>query len=361
MIQRRSFPQASFFFWPFVLSFLLGQFGLVILLVHRAGAEIPVTYGLSSLLSMITGMMITTLIIRTAVGFLKGRTKRALAPEKPWEFLLIIASYMLLAQAYMWGKVFVPALNHQLFDPALAHADRFVCLGTHANVFLLTILGGIQGQPGPAAVFLDVFYAAFVPMMLGITAFFVTGASGARRGFLVGMIFLWSSGLWLYIAFPSVGPAFADPALKTEIAGVFPRAAGMQQILLENYRAVFRLLHGEAVQIFPGFGIAAMPSLHVGAEALFFFWCFFRKSAWRTVFLILGLLTWIASIATGWHWFVDGLVGVFLALFAALIGRSVAVILRDPVFSADCVAEETDDLSGRSENQFSSDPRRSSR
>jgi len=340
MIERRESSSASLFFWPFVLSLLLGQFGLVVLLIRQAGAEVPFSYGLFALVGMISKMMAIALLIRTAARFADGSKKNVLLPEKSWEFLLIIVAYVLLAQAYMWGKVFVPAFNHHLVDAALARIDRLVCLGINPNVFLLTIFGGAHDQPGWTAIFLDSFYSAFVPMMLGITAFFVTGTSAARRGFLVAMILLWSSGFWLYIAFPSVGPVFGDPALKTEIAAVFPRAAGMQQVLLNNYQALFRLLRGEAVQIFPGFGIAAMPSLHVGAEALFFFWCVFRKSAWRSIFLMLGLLTWIGSVATGWHWFVDGLAGVVLAFLAALVGRNVAAALGDPVFSADYGTEK---------------------
>lgn len=70
---------------------------------------------------------------------------------------------------------------------------------------------------------------------------------------------------------------------------------------------------GQLYQFNPVMGVAAMPSLHVGAHFLFFLWA---RRYERRLALLLALatgLTLFASVLTGWHYAVDGYAGMLLA------------------------------------------------
>ncbi len=315
---------AQEWYWGILLALLSAQLGLVVLLVRFAGGRIPLTYGLLSITAHLLLPMLAALGVRVVLRLLAGDSMRWSVRKvlEEWtELPLVAAAYVLLVEAYMWGKVFVPAINPRSWDAALAAVDRWLCLGVNPNVALVTIFAG---NPPCVARALDVFYGAFVPVMLGATAWFVTDTPARRKGFLAATALLWSLGLWLYLAVPARGPVYVDAELWREVAAVFPHAASMQLQLLHNFRAVLAFLQGAEVAVSPALGIAAMPSLHVAAQALFFLWCRRMESRWRTVFLILTLLTFLGAVATGWHWAVDGWAGIILAAVAARAGWAVS-------------------------------------
>ncbi len=311
-------------YWGLLLALLAGQLALIVLLVWRAGSHVPLEYGLATTAAPIVMSVASAVLLRALLRRLRGDSwrwgfRRALSR---WtELVLVLAAYLLLAQAYMWGKVFVPGINPVTWDAALSSLDRMMCLGVDPNVALVTIFAG---NPPWVAIALDRFYGSFVVMMLATTAWFVTDTSALRRGFLAATAVLWSLGLWLYLAFPAMGPVFTDPQLWRQVADLFPAAAATQLELLKNYGHVMAFLQGSDSPVSPALGIAAMPSLHVAAQALFFLWCRRLRSRWRTVFLSLTMLTFLGAVATGWHWAVDCWVGIILAMIAARVGWAVA-------------------------------------
>ncbi len=311
-------------YWRLLLALLAGQLAVIVFLVWTAGSRVPLVYGLASTAAPIVSFMAGAVVLRILLRRLRGDSWRWAFRRilSGWvELVLVLVAYLLLAQAYMWGKVFVPGINPASWDAALSSLDRTICLGLDPNVTLVTIFAG---NPVWVAAALDRFYGLFVVMMLAATAWLVTGASALRRGFLVATAVLWSLGLWIYIAFPAMGPVFTDPQLWREVADLFPTAAATQLELLRNYGHVMSLLHGVDSPVSPALGIAAMPSLHVAAQALFFLWCRRLRSSWKTVFLGLTILTFLGAVATGWHWAVDCWVGIILAMIAARVGWFVA-------------------------------------
>lgn len=117
---------------------------------------------------------------------------------------------------------------------------------------------------------------------------------------------------------PALGPVYAFEGYLLRIAAMFPTNAATQAALLTNYDAVHRLMAGEDAMIVPHLGIAAMPSLHVAVHFFLFLWA--RRIGSRLSPLLLGMtmLTFIGSMATGWHYLIDGLIGLVLA--AAVFG-----------------------------------------
>jgi len=311
-------------FWALLLAMLAVQLSAVVLIVRSVGVDVPLVYALPGMVRAIVVPLGASLLLRIVVRSVRGGGVRAAARdvlERWWEFPVIILAYVLLVEAYTWGKVFVPLINPRTWDTALAGIDRFLCLGVDPNVAFLTVF---EGAPRLAAAFIDRFYGLFGPVMLAVTAWFSTDRPARRKGFFLAVSIVWSAGLWMYVAIPARGPVYVQPLLWQEVMRVFPETAGIQLALYRNYEAVLALLHGANVQISPALGVAAMPSLHVGAHALFLFWCLGLGSRWRTVFLVTTVLTFLGAVAMGWHWAVDGWVGLALGAAAARIGLAVA-------------------------------------
>jgi membrane-associated phospholipid phosphatase len=93
-----------------------------------------------------------------------------------------------------------------------------------------------------------------------------------------------------------------------------PRAASAQAALWENYqRVVEGREQGALRELNPTRGIASMPSLHVAIHALILFWMWKRETPLRAFWLIAVLLTFLGSLASGWHYALDGYAGLALA------------------------------------------------
>ena len=65
-----------------------------------------------------------------------------------------------------------------------------------------------------------------------------------------------------------------------------------------------------------GFGLMALPSLHVAAVTLYvlYGWGEGRFVRWLTI--IYALLIFIGSVTTGWHYAIDGYAAAVIALVA---------------------------------------------
>jgi hypothetical protein len=75
-----------------------------------------------------------------------------------------------------------------------------------------------------------------------------------------------------------------------------------------------------------------MPSLHVALHWLFALWAWRAARPLLVPWIIATLLTFLGSLATGWHWAVDGYAGVALAS-AAFAVAVLSQRLRGPTGS----------------------------
>lgn len=242
------------------------------------------------------------------------------------EFFLIIATMTLLRIAYSWPKVMVQVLNPALWDPQLVALDRLLFFGLDPNEFLLTIF---EGSPAFISALLDKYYGIFIfTQSIGAAWFLCDPRARLRAAFGAGLIGLWMIGTWCYVAVPALGPAYVFADFPQRLSSVFPVAAQAQAALYGNYMAVKGLASGEHALIIPDFGIAAMPSLHVATHLFLYLWAVFAKSKLRPVFLAMTLLTFVGSVATCWHYAVDGLAGAIVAAIAFGLAVMAARILR---------------------------------
>ena len=225
----------------------------------------------------------------------------------------------------------MPLVRTALYDQELWKLDRWLHFGISPSVFAVELVSGTALAP-----FLDRWYELWVSSLSIIMAYFFAMERPERlRNFALAVIVLWTVGAWSYLAFPALGPCFASPDILSPIRAEIPNAVKMQATLWAHYLQMVKGRTGFLTSFQPEFGVAAMPSLHVGAHALFFFWCR-RHDRWlRIPAAIATGLTFFGSVVTGWHYAVDGYAGILLAWFAVAAADRI-----DPI-PADATAADT--------------------
>ena len=248
-------------------------------------------------------------LVRHAV-LRRGRTylDTVLRPEWLLLELRALAACLALIYGYIWLKVSIPLLTPRLLDEQLWNLDVALHLGYSPTIFLTELFRGT-----PVLELLDRWYSAWlVVTCLGLAFFVALPGTVPRARFLFSHVAIWTLGGWLYLAFPALGPCYANPSCVATVRDDMPRALEIQRRLAANYSKVLAGRSGPVRSLNPAHGIAAMPSLHVGVLWLLTLWA---RTASRELFA-LGIafttLTFVGSIVTGWHYAVDGYAGLLL-------------------------------------------------
>lgn len=225
----------------------------------------------------------------------------------------ILVALTLLNFAYWWLKVNVPLLRADLLDRELWRIDQWLHLGVSPAVFAAELVAGT-----PASGWIDRWYFLWLTTVVSMqSAVFLSSRADRRRNFAFACLVLWIGGAWLYVALPAVGPAFAMPEVFREALAGMPHAAGIQGRLWANYLDVAAVRAGHPLPpMKPFLAVAAMPSLHVGAHWLFALWARRRAPRLFVPWAAATALTFFGSLATGWHYAVDGYAGMVLAWVA---------------------------------------------
>jgi membrane-associated phospholipid phosphatase len=186
-------------------------------------------------------------------------------------------------------------------DPWLDAADRALFLGRSPSL-LLAPLGATRW-----AETLSVFYAAFIPYLyLSILLGLVGRPERERNDFVIGFATLYALSFLGYLFLPARGPI-------VELAGQFPTP-------VEG--GVFHRLVLRSVEAAGG-PHGAFPSLHVGAS---FYAALFDLRQGNTlralIYAPLLVLIVLATLVLRYHYLVDLVAGVALALLASHAGAS---------------------------------------
>jgi hypothetical protein len=250
-----------------------------------------------------------------------GRPKlaeiRAVARER-WSlqrggvvFGLIVAFYVTYL-CYRNVKSYVPLARPELVDGDLMEMERG-WFGDSPAAVLHDLLGtGITAHVLSSVYLL---FLTFVPLSVAAALVWRTDMAGGLWWLSV-MSLNWVLGAASYFVLPSLGPAFVAPELFAEL----PRTGvtALQEVLLEHRQEFL----GSPVASGGLQSIAAFASLHVsivlsgaivaqllGAPRIL------RIGLW-----IFFVLTTLATIYFGWHYIVDDIAGVGIALVAVTVG-----------------------------------------
>jgi len=213
---------------------------------------------------------------------------------------------------YGWIKLVLPIVHPRLFDEALWTVDRWLFFGFSPAVFFVDLF-----NTGPTLRIIDQAYGNvfFASTLVAFSYFLSEPSRRARIAFANGNAVLWIAGAWLYMLFPSIGPAYRFPDIWMAHAESLRVSHRMQVMLMHNFQNVIRAAHGQAVTapIRIVFGVAAFPSLHVGFQMYVFLW---MRRLWRSGEVLFGIFVFtilLGSMITGWHYLIDGLAGMALA------------------------------------------------
>jgi hypothetical protein len=238
---------------------------------------------------------------------------RAMVTSAGWltDTARMIVGEVLLTLAYGWIKLVVPVFHPRLFDEELWAIDRAICFGFSPNVFVLTLFSNSGFLR-----FIDWAYAnIFMLTILIAFGYFLSAPSRRLRlAFMNSNVVLWFAGVYLYVLVPSLGPAYRFPDVWFEYAGQLKTTQSLQAMLMRNYTNMLATTRGIDKPVSILYGIAAFPSMHVAWQALVALW---MRREWiygEVLFAIFLFVIFIGSMITGWHYLIDSLAGIALAI-----------------------------------------------
>lgn len=199
------------------------------------------------------------------------------------------------------------------FDPLFIAWDRALFAGRDP----WTLTHAVLSTPALTKAIDLLYHPVFLPMVVGYTVCIAVQARPALRytymvSYLASFVII---GMGLAHALHAAGPVY-DGVLfgdGTTFGPLIDRLA-TQDAATGPFSAVFAQgyllqLNERGVSGF-GSGISAMPSMHI---VLAFLWVL---PAWHlhrllgAVVTVYAMIIWIGSVHLGWHYFVDGLVGI---------------------------------------------------
>ena len=250
------------------------------------------------------------------------RLRAALRPDSLFDLARFLLFVSLAAFAYNWFKVTLPLLRPDvLFDDVLFRVETALHLGVNPG----RLLQGLFPYPALWRG-LDGWYGIFIYTLLGGLGWFVSVLSRRERArFAMGFSLLWILGGWWYFATPSLGPCFVLKDDYVDVRAAMRAQTALMDVLYLHYGRVRAFhKHPEGTDILPFLGVAAMPSLHVAAQA---FLAFFARRRSRRLAILLAAATAVTSFAavvSGWHYALDVYAGLLLAWVCFRLGARFA-------------------------------------
>jgi len=218
--------------------------------------------------------------------------------------------------AYRNLKSMVPLLRPgELFDRQLAGFDRGLFGGNDPAALLHALLGtGLQTQ------ILSAVYVVFIvllPLSLALALVFSRDLPGGLV-YTTALSINWPLGAASYLLIPALGPVYAAPAAFADLPA--SEASHLQGVLLADRLEFLRdpLADGTAQ------AIAAFASVHISMifTAVVAAHLLRLGRRLRTGLWVLLAVTTVATVYLGWHYVIDDLAGVVLALIALAVARA---------------------------------------
>jgi hypothetical protein len=261
--------------------------------------------------------------------------RRLVSLERLLSAVLVLSLLPIFTSAFTSVKVLIPVVRPFDWDTTFVAWDFWLHGGHHPWELLQPLLGT------PLVThLLNVVYHLWFFLIYGIICWQALSRSNPflRMQFFLSTLLAWALlGSLAATVFSSVGPCYFGRV--TGLPDPFAPLMAYLEATNESYRIwaldVQELLwkgyqDGVTGQ---GTGIAAMPSLHIGAMvvSLLLGWRIHRGLGWALS--LFTLLIFLGSIHLGWHYAIDG--------YAALLGTLAIwyavgwLLRRDPYFRAD--------------------------
>lgn len=247
------------------------------------------------------------------VRWVLSREYRRTIRSAEWltDTLRLVVAAALVVFTYGWIKLTVPVYHATLFDQVFWDLDQLLGFGVAPTVFLLDLFGTPAFLRTIDWLYANIFFASTIVASM---YFLSDPRKRIRIAFANGYAALWITGAWLYLALPSLGPAYAFKDIWMAHGDTLRITQYFQALLMRNYQNVLRAASGQpsgGVSIV--FGIGAFPSLHVAFQTYVFLWMRKLWTSGEVLFGIFAATIFLGSMITGWHYLVDGIAGALLA------------------------------------------------
>lgn len=312
------------------LALVMFEGAVLIWLLRGINLRLPlgshVLHTMVSLLPALAGGFVAHALFHTFRKRGRAYLRTIVTPRFVTMFLMLFVTLVLLMVFYGGLKVMVPLLNQRSFDELFWNIDSLLFLGLSPNVLFVNLL-----DQSPLLRFIDwgYGYLFFFSVLISFPLFLPHTDERLRVSFITANVLLWSAGAWLYLALPSLGPAYRFYEVWDAVRQQFPVSMYWQKHLFDNYQMVLKIPEGTIDPRFSVFkGVGAFPSLHVGFQTLFALYLGTLSRGAGFVAWLLVFVTFLGSVVTGWHYLVDSIAGLLLALAIFLLMSRVVLPLR---------------------------------
>ena len=226
--------------------------------------------------------------------------------------LMIVSATVTL---FVYLKNLIPFVNKSLYDEFLFHSERFFFLGKLCSEILA------EGLPIAVSHALSNIYFLYFPFM-GVSVFAIVFVNDTflKDWFFTAFSLTWLLSVPIMYLFPTYGPCFFYP----EPFQILPTT---EVSTTQQFLWLLKEGHAKGYDV-PIYAISGVPSLHVAIVATI---SIFISKLNR----IIGYISWcflgltiISTLYFGWHYFIDVVVAVPLALFAVKIAKRLATFFN---------------------------------
>jgi hypothetical protein len=223
-----------------------------------------------------------------------------------------IICFYIVYVSYRNLKSFLPFINETMYDREMHLLDRALFFGHEPATVLHSVLGTVV-----TAHTLSYIYLAFLPMVpLGVTAWLVWSRNlSFGYWFVTSQCLAWTLGTASYYMLPTLGPGLEYVPLYTDLADT-PTSDLMDSLVDARQGVRLEGLEGQ-VQSVAGFA-----SLHTAITLLLALMVQYtvRSTIAKWVVWVNFGLTVVATLYFGWHYVIDDLGGIVIAMVSFYVG-----------------------------------------
>ena len=227
--------------------------------------------------------------------------------------VIYLGTFVTVMWLHFHIKMWVPLINPARFDEAYQRMDLAVQP-------LIDVLIAVRGWIADHSIAVDQWYLwAFIAMFFAAFAYHCVVGRRFFRQVLIATLINQCLGALSYLVAPAVGPFIytrGENAMATQQQDGMWAAYGQ----LTTNGATWLAEHG--VSYFNA-GLAAMPSLHVGAAWVFLWYAYRSRSALLYAYVILFIWIVMEAMVSKWHYLVDLPAGIALAALSIWLANRI--------------------------------------
>ncbi|HFE46170.1 MAG TPA: hypothetical protein ENJ18_11865 [Nannocystis exedens] len=209
-------------------------------------------------------------------------------------------------------KVRIPALNPEIGDALFLAWDSAII----GNTFAPWLEQYTQNHEAFKSFLADTYNHGYVWMIVLLGVGYLRRDTAALRWIFGATCLTYMTAILVTVGYPSMGPFFMEPERFSWVNE--SRVGGAQRFLRKVYAENLPSLQaGLPVKGRPFAGIAAFPSLHVGHMVVMGYISIRLVPLYALVMLVVTAVTFLATIAFGWHYAVDAIAGATIALLCS--------------------------------------------